>query len=175
MTLIYSAPERLAMMLTDSNDNIVVSYHTHQDDIDFPERPAYIIRWGDADYSVDDETSVNQASVNESCEINLVGEPYKGTEQDYGNYFELQTRQIAFDAVVYLLRHPNMQFSNRRGLRDRALPDLPGVMWMRITNLSRVQLMTREGLENPFWGFTMSLDIRSMLPVDEDEVVIVPQ
>lgn len=172
MGSLLTAPERLAYMLVDSNPNIVAAYYTYIHNLDMIERPSYIIGSGEASYSVTQETSLNQASVEEDYEIAFVGEHFKGTEEDFGHEFEFQARQAANDAVLYLLRHANMQFSNTRGLQPSALPALEGIKWIRPTRRSRVTLMTREGIEASFWGFTIGLSVRSILLDDEDEIYI---
>lgn len=173
MSVFLAAPQRLALMMRDSNPNIVEAYYLYVDNLDYIKRPSYIIAAGSASYSINDSTTVSQASVEEDYEIYYVGEPFKSTEEDFGNVFELQTRQAAFDAIVYLLRHPNLQFSDTRGLYGKPLPNLRGVFWARPQSRSPVAIMTREGIEEPFWGFSISLSLKTMLSVDEDEVIIV--
>ena len=171
MSLIMTLPKRLAMMLKDCNENIVEAYYLHQDNLDYVERPSWIITSGEATYSVGSNTSADQAEVEESYELFLVGEPIKGVDQEYG-YYEEQTRKIANDAIIYLLRHPNLQFSNSRGLEDDTLPNLEGVLWMRPQSRSPIAIQTREGIEEQFWGFSISINVRSIILDEEGEIVI---
>lgn len=173
MSLVLSVPERLSLILKDCNPNVIEAYYLYQDtmDTDF-ERPSWIITSGEATYSVNSETSQGQAAVDESYDLFLVGWEFTGLDEDYGNFYEITTREIANDAVLYLLKSPNLQFANIRGLQDDALGPLQGVLWSRPQSRSAITLMNRDGIDNIFWGFSISLSIRSMMLGDEDEYII---
>lgn len=173
MSVVLTAPERLALMLKDCDERVTAAYPLYVTDIDFDFlRPAWIVTAGEASYALNSETSVSQASIDEDYELTYVGHIATGTEQDWNSYYERVAREIANNAVVYLLRAPNLQFPNLRGLADNALPPLNGVLWSRPQRRSQITLMTRESLEQPFWGFSISLSVRSMLSVDEDEFIV---
>lgn len=172
MSLVLTVPERLSLMLKDCHNEVINAYYLYQDTLDYIERPSWIITSGEASYSVGSNTSEGQAEVEESYELALVGEPFTGTEEDVGNFYEIVTREIANAAVLYLLKAPNLQFPNLRNLAPEKLPNLQGVLWMRPQTRSAITLMTREGIDEPFWGFTISINIRSMMLGSEDEFII---
>lgn len=169
MSLLLTAPERLCLMLKDCDEAVVAAYHLYQDDIDYVERPCFLVSSGEATYEQPPESASEQVAVTENFTIDYIGEPFKGTEQDYANYFELEARRIAFNAIVYLLKHPNLQFSNIRHLEPAPLRDLEGVFWARPDSRSAITLMQRSGREEAFWGFSISLQMRTMVTANEDE------
>lgn len=171
MSQLLTIPDRLCLMLKDCDPDVVAAYHTHQDSLDYVERPCWIVTMGDASYDAG-ESSSEQAAVNESYTLDFVGEPFTGTEEDYNAFYELQARRIAHNSVLYFLRHPNLQCSNQRGLLDAKLPALAGIWWARPTSRSAVTLMTRGSNDEGFWGFSISLEIRSMFLVDESEIIV---
>mgnify|MGYP006391934899 CR=1 FL=1 len=169
MSLLLTAPERLCIMLKDCDDAVIAAYHLHQDDIDYVERPCFLVTSGEATYEQAPESASEQVAVTETYTIDYIGEPFKGTEQDYADFHELEARRIAYNAIVYLLKHPNLQFSNVRHLEETDLPPLDGVFWARPESRSVITLMQRAGREEAFWGFTISYSMRSMVTANEDE------
>ncbi len=171
MSLLLTAPDRLCLMLRDCDDDVVAAYHTHQDSLDYVERPCFLVTPGEASYAAS-EGAPEQAMVDENFTIDFIGEPFTGTEQDFADFYELQARRIAVKAVVYLLRSPNLQFVNQRGLETEPLASLNGVLWCRPESRSEVALMTRGGNDEAFWGFSINLSMRSLIEVDEDEFIV---
>lgn len=170
MSVILTAPERLCLMLKDCDEGVVQAYHLYQDDIDYVERPCFLVTSGEATYEQAPESAAEQVAITETFSLDFIGEPFKGVvEQDYAAYHELEARRIAYNSILYLLKHPNLQFSNVRKLEEKALPPLDGVFWARPDSRSAITLMQRGGKEEAFWGFTINLQMRSMVTSDEDE------
>lgn len=168
MSVLLTAPERLCLMLKDCDEAVVEAYHLYQDDIDYPERPCFLVSSGEATFEQAPDSASEQVAITESFTIDFIGEPFKGVEQDYDGYHELEARRIAYNSILYLLKHPNLEFSNVRELESESLPPLDGVFWARPDSRSAITLMQRSGREEAFWGFSISLSMRSMITSSED-------
>ena len=170
MSVLLTAPARLCLMLKDCDEGVVEAYHLYQDDIDYLERPCFLVTSGEATFEQSPESSPEQIAITENFTLDYIGEPFKGVvEQDYAAYHELEARRIAYNAILYLLKHPNLQFSNVRHLEPAALNVLGGIFWARPDSRSAITLMQRGGKEEAFWGFSISYQMRTMMTSDEDE------
>jgi hypothetical protein len=165
MTLILTAPTRLALMLTDAHPDIKTSFPTWQDNISNLRRPAWDVQIGEATY---DPQAANYEEGTEEYLLSLIGEKYvAGSSETH----ELQARSIVEATWRYFVERPNLQFANDRGLEAAPLSGLNGVYESRLSRRSNVTLMRRgggeAGGEEEFWGATYTLRVRFGLSVME--------
>lgn len=162
MSNIQIAPQRIAMMLADCHESIVASYWYTQEAIEQIERPCWLVFVEDASY---ENTTLNQDLVDQAYSIAYVGQVFSGSGyHDFSYEYEKLAREVADSAVQYLLEHPQLQMSNRRGLYDSTERGLSGVLWSRVERRSGVSLFTRDGVSaEAFWGFTIDLTVKHQL------------
>lgn len=157
-----TTPERLAMMLLDCHDSIQASYHLTQNSIDQVERPCWLVFIEDASFA--DNTTVDEIVYEQSYSIAYIGEVFSGMDELQGNQFELQAREVADAAVLYLLSHPMGEFSNTRNLFDEPLTGVAGIQWIQLNSRSSVTLFSRDAVEGEaFWGFTIDITVKEQL------------
>lgn len=159
---IQIAPERIAMMLADSHDSIVASYWHTQEAIEQIERPCWLVFVEDASY---ENTTVNQDLVDQAYSIAYVGQVFSGAGSHSFTYeYEKLAREVADTSVQYMLEHPQLQMSDRRGLQGGRLRGLSGVLWSRVERRSGISLFTRDAVSaEAFWGFTIDLTVKHQL------------
>lgn len=153
MTVLLTAPARLALMLVDAHVDVVSAYSTWQDDIDTIQRPAWLIthQGGEA---LRPEGAVSSDLFSESYRLEFFGKMFgMGLEDEY----ELQARSIVASTIDYFRRHPQLQFSNERGLEAAGLPVLQGVQWINL-QFSPVTLY-KQAEDDAFWGGVMTINI----------------
>lgn len=153
---------RLAFMLRDCHNSIEAAYFYTQPNIDQMGRPAFLIFPEDASY---DGTAQGQEQYEQSFSIAYIGQPYVGTYIDFAFENEELAREVADAAVLYLLEHQNMSFSNTRNLEAQGENGLNGVMWIKVNNRSAVTLYSREATTGAsgFWGFSIDIAVKTML------------
>ncbi len=161
---ILTAPERLAKMMIDCNDDIVAAYHYTQAAIDQIERPCFIIFVEGAEYPQD---TTDEEIVEQSYSIAYVGHAYSSPEDnDFSIEYEIQARQVAYDSVLYLLEHQQLSLENRRNLSvlsDGSLPSLDSILGLKINSRSAVTLFARDAVNEAFWGFTIDITVQEQL------------
>ncbi len=160
MTLILTAPERIAIMLEDI-PLMKNAFWKHQKAIDTAVRPCCLVRIDEASFPANGATDVE---TEESFVIDYIGFPFDQGEE---NMYELQARQHAFDVYLYFFERTQLQFTNDRGRQPAKLRPLDRVKWARLTRRSPVALMTGNGIEVPFWGFTYGISVISGRNVPE--------
>lgn len=172
MSLILTLPNRLALCLKDCHPAVKNAYPYTEENLDYLKRPCFLVGAGEERFLYDESAS-EQTYYDTTTQVDFVGEPFTAVDRDYNHHYEVIAREIAAAAVLYLLKRPQLQFSNLRG--DAALEQLPplaGVLWCRPDSRSTVTLMQRGGIEEAFWGFTLSLTSRCMFTENEDEIII---
>lgn len=165
MTLVLTAPERIAVMLEDIED-MKHAFWTHQKAIDTAVRPCCLVRIDEGSFPANGNTDIE---AEETYVIDYIGYPF---DQGEAHNWELQARQHAYDIYLYFFQRPSLQFSNNLGNQPATLIGLNGVKWSRFSRRSPIALMTGNGIEQPFWGFTYSLGVFSGRNVRE---ILVPR
>lgn len=157
MTVIMTAPARLALMMYDCHPSIRGTYYTHQDSIDQIVRPAFLITVEDASFP---QFSSEQEQVEENYQIAYIGETF-GAGQ--ANEYELRAREVSEAACLYLLQRPNLQFGNLRARTDITTQrGLAGVLSHTFSR-SAITLFERDGVDVAFWGFTIDITLKTMM------------
>ncbi len=156
-------------MLKDSHDSISTAFAYTQNELDISERPCWYITVGQANY-IDEASEFTQ--VEETFECFYVGEYFNGLEQEYGNYHERKARIASVAAVRYLQRAKRLACIDRRGLVGHTLPSLNNVMFSKIDSRSDIGLKTGKGIEQAYWGFNLSVTVRSVFEEDEDDYMV---
>lgn len=165
MTVLLTAPERIAIMLEDI-PGINHAYWTEQKAIDTAQRPACLISIDEGSFPANGNTDVE---TEETYTIDYVGFPF---DQGESAAYELQARQHAFGVYEYFFARPGLQFTNDRGRQPAKLRQLQYVKWSRLARRSPVALMTGHGIEIPYWGFTYGLTVFSGRDIKE---ILVPR
>lgn len=121
MTVLATAPQRIALMLKDADSRIRNSWYTERLAVDQAERPAWVVRDGDdSQYEVGGLSAQAAVGWNETYTAELHG-PYFGA--GVKDEKELELRAIVANTLRYFYAHPRLQFSNLRA--DPALTPLP--------------------------------------------------
>lgn len=161
---ILTAPERLAKMLIDADSRIVAAYAWTQKSVDMIERPAWLIFVGDASFPQD---TSEQEQVQQNYQLEYVGENF---DTGYAEEYEKLARQAAYNTVQYLLGHNQMQMSNQRGVFPEPLEPLDYIISVKLNTRSAITLMSRDAVDQAYWGFTIDITVTEML--DYDYVIV---
>jgi hypothetical protein len=154
--------ERIALCMVDCHESIAAGYWYTQDNVSQFERPCFLIFPEDTAYP---NTTVDQEQVEQGFSIAYVGQIYNAAPYLSINEYEEQAREVAEASIIYLLSHPQLQFTNDRGL----YPDVPkyglnSVTLIKVDGRSAVSLFGRDGVEGEaFWGFTIDVTVTYQL------------
>jgi hypothetical protein len=152
---ILTTPERLAKVLIDCHPSIVAAYHYTQGAIDEIERPCWLIFVEDASYP---QIGTEQELVEQPYSIAFVGNVWNSADEEFSVEYEQLAREIAEASVLYLLEHPQLQMSNKRGIFESELTSLDGVHTIKLGRRSSVTLYSRDAVSGEaFWGFTIDI------------------
>lgn len=161
MALILTAPDRLALMMFDCHQSIMASYHLVQDNIDYVERPCFLISVEGANFP---GVSSEQSQSEESFRLDYIGQTFN---TGHAHEYEILAREVADAAVRYVIEHDRLQFSNQRGVQPNKLSPIPHVKWTNIDNRGPITLMQRDGVDEAFWGFSIDITITASYPYEE--------
>lgn len=168
MTVILTAPERISLMCEDVA-GIKHGYWKTQKSIDPAERPCCLIRIDEGTFSGEPKAATD-VEAEETYIIDYIGMQF---DQGKEHRFEMEARQHAFDLYMYFFQRPSLQFTNSLAKPDLSpLIGLAFVKWARISRRSPIALMTGNGIETPFWGFTYAVGVFSGRTVKE---ILVPR
>lgn len=158
---ILTVPERLTMLLVDAHPSIRAGYYYTQAAIDQIERPCWLVFVEDASYP---QITVEQEVVEQSYSLAFIGNIWNSVDSRYSKEYEQLAREVAHETVVYLLEHPQLAMSNKRGLFSNPLPSLNGVQRVSLDGRSAVTLFSRDAISGEaWWGFTIDLTIYEQL------------
>lgn len=165
MTVIDTAPQRLALMLMDADERIRNAFYTERDGVDQAERYAWVIRDGDnSDYM---GASGAQAAHNftETYDCELYG-PYFG--MGAGGEHELEMRAIVKNTIEYFAACPRLQFQNLRSLQPAPLGPLQRVLWISLRREHAGKYLPPSHDESQMaWGFILHVTIVGKMGIPE--------
>lgn len=157
MTLLTTAPQRLAMMALDASDELIYATDEFRETLDSSLRPGVLVEIGDGEYAGD---ASGARAGTETYTLSIIGN--KRGQGGVGDEEERRTRQIVNDIVLYFLKHTQCQMSNDRGKQAQAYPPLSWVKWMTVRRGGVNP--SAKGNEEDFWGcqLTVTLEIDVM-------------
>lgn len=156
MSVLDTAPTRVAMMLRDAHPDIRKVSEWYVNDFDTADRPGWTIRDESGNYGQPKATE-NSDDFTEALRLQFFGMLHgQGDRYEY----EQKARQIVAATIRYLRVHTQLQFSNQRELQDQELGPLRYVKWTTIQRQGTA-LMTLEGGADTsaFWGCILTLNI----------------
>lgn len=164
MTLILTAPERLSFLCLDIDARIKYAFWTMQHNLDLAKRPAFLIKIDEASFP---QVANSIVEPDETYVIDYIGQQF---DQGEANTYELMTREIAYKTFHYFFGRTQLQFTNTLARQPAQLTALNGVKWARMTRRSPVNIMTGNGITEPFWGFSYSITLTEGIRVNEQLV-----
>ena len=160
MTVLLTAPQRLAIMAKDADPRIVYSTDKYQETLDSVQTPAVLIDIGESNYP---PTAASIEFPEEIYKIILVTGKYGQGAQDE---LEQTNRELADIIHLYFLRRTLLQFPNQRELEPGKLPALVFVRHARTNRSNGPTVLQRESF-GPFWGCEFTVAIASITNVLE--------
>jgi len=153
MTLILTAPQRLAIMAKDSDTRFVFATDKFVATLDDSQRPAALILVGSGDYP---PVASQVEKPTEIYTIEIHGKKFgQGAVTDAEA--ETENRSLTASVITYFIKRSQLQFSNTRTLEAADLPALAGVESFRLRRDVLVPL--EKGNESPFWGCVITVTI----------------
>lgn len=169
MSVMETAPERLALILRDSDPTIRGAYWQWQHDLDVLDRPAWLIEDQSGEYTVQGPSAQNADYFTETYVCQFFGMLFNMGER---GVYEAAMKSAIRNAIRHLIQHRRLQFSNQRGLEG--VTPLPALAYVQTITVRRGQasLMTTggEGETRAFWG--SRLDVTVTGGVGYDEVIV---
>ena len=145
MSLIGDVPARLALMARDASTAVNEAYFVIKDALTAENRPAWVVETAEGDYP---PIASGEYEFTEVYPLVLVGKSYgQGEDAEH----ELVVRTIIAQTISYLVRRPQLVFSNTRSLEAAALGPLAGVKWIRVSR-ERVGTITLGAEDEEFYG-----------------------
>lgn len=169
MSVMTTAPERIALMLRDSDPRVASSHFDFQKSIDTIDRPAWLVSDQSGEYTMQSSgQAVNWFTESYMCEF--FGELYNtGREGEY----EAIMKDMVRNAIIYFARRPRLQFTNDRAIAG--LTELPTLRYVKHITIRRdaASLMTTGGgEERAFWGSKIYITVNGGIEADEALVAI---
>lgn len=161
MTLLLTAPQRLAIMAKDASPLFKFSSDEFQETLDSLLRPAVLVEIGAADYP---PIAQNVEEPTEEYSLTVIGMKYG---QGARSEAETQLRVLVDALITYFFTRTQLQFTNDRSLEAAPLGPLLGVKWARLYRRELVTTVTRSEGDGAFWGSTLNVRITAQVLAHE--------
>lgn len=153
MSLILTAPERLALMAYDASTLVRFTNYWFTEQVDDDMRPAVLVEVGEGDFP---GTASNVEAPVETYELSIIGQTFAGA--DGNQQHEAEVRRVSSDIVNYFFKRTQLQFSNQRSRSGYTeLGPLVGVQHARIRR-GLINAMTKADMP-PFWGCQITVTV----------------
>jgi hypothetical protein len=165
MTLVRTAPARIALLAEDSHPSIKNSYYRWQQNFDLSKRPLFYTRLLSTSYPI---TASEDEEPQESYSLEYVGEPFK---QDCAREDEQMTWEVYESCILHFLQRRFLQYTNERQTPNRVkLPNLPGLKYQRLDVSQVPDIVVKFSDNQPFWGFALTINLTESLSYEEKVV-----
>jgi len=161
MSVLLTAPTRIAKMLLDASDTVVATYTEDEYDIDVIQRPAWVV-FDSGGQFMQNEFSEGVAQWTESFNLELYGNSF-GTGLQHESL--LKVKNIVVDTVKYFLRNQQLQYEDRRGIEGQRFRALENVMHITLSR-EPVTLYDAPDKEDKVFGARMSLTVTCRLQIE---------
>lgn len=135
MSVMDTAPARLALMAKDCDSRVKHVEAAYVEALDAIDLPAIVIDDADAMYE-----NLSEMTTDDQETFSLKVISRKLSSAPNGKTVHNELREIVQSLVLYLKQHPRLQMSNGRGLHGSALTELEGIMGTPVIRRSAIVL-----------------------------------